>query len=481
MRILRSVSGVLAFIFALSCASALGASPAAPGGVAAPTASAMTAAEKAAMAERVRAEALHAWEGYRTYAWGHDELHPLSKKPFDWYGHPLLMTPVDALDTLTLMGLKPQADEARLLIDTKLNLDQDIYVKDFEITIRLLGSLLSGYELTGDKRLLELADELGRRMLPMFNSPTGMPYEYVNLHTGAVRGAASNPAEIGSLLIEYGMLARHTGKQEYYQKAKRAVVELYKRRSAIGLVGSAIDVETGAWLDPTAGIMGGIDSYYEYLLKASILFGDQDCARMWRESETAIEKYLADHRPDGLWYGQADMNSGARTHTFYGALDAFFPAVLVLDKDVRAAADLQESSYRMWNLAGVEPEQLDYAKMQITSPGYELRPEIMESTYYLYHGTHDAKYLAQGKTYFDALVKYCRTDEGYAALKDVRTKEKRDSMESFFFAETLKYLYLLYAPETVLDFDAVVFNTEAHPMKRSVGATCGGADGACAP
>jgi mannosidase alpha-like ER degradation enhancer 2 len=244
---------------------------------------------------------------------------------------------------------------------------------------------------------------------------------------------------------------------------------LYKRRSAIGLVGSAIDVETGAWLDPTAGIMGGIDSYYEYLLKASILFGDEDCARMWRESETAIEKYLADHRPDGLWYGQADMNSGARTHTFYGALDAFFPAVLVLDKDVRAAADLQESSYRMWNLAGVEPEQLDYAKMQITSPGYELRPEIMESTYYLYHGTHDAKYLAQGKTYFDALVKYCRTDEGYAALKDVRTKEKRDSMESFFFAETLKYLYLLYAPETVLDFDAVVFNTEAHPMKRSVG------------
>jgi mannosidase alpha-like ER degradation enhancer 2 len=82
------------------------------------------------------------------------------------------MTPVDALDTLTLMGLKPQADEARTLIDTDLNLDQDIYVKDFEITIRLLGSLISGYELTGDKRLLELADDLGRRMLPMFDSPT---------------------------------------------------------------------------------------------------------------------------------------------------------------------------------------------------------------------------------------------------------------------------------------------------------------------
>ena len=108
------------------------------------------------------------------------------------------MTPVDALDTLILMGLTPQADEARKLIDTQLNLDQDIYVKDFEITIRLLGSLISCYELTGDKRLLELADELGRRMLPMFDSPTGMPYEYVNLHTGAVRGTGAIPLRLAA-------------------------------------------------------------------------------------------------------------------------------------------------------------------------------------------------------------------------------------------------------------------------------------------
>jgi len=190
---------------------------------------------------------------------------------------------------------------------------------------------------------------------------------------------------------------------------------------------------------------------------------------MWLDSETAIDKYLADRHYDGLWYGQADMNTGARTHTLYGSLDAFYPAVLVLAGDGRAAAELQDSSYRMWNLAGIEPEQLDYAKMKITSPGYELRPEIIESTYYLYHSTHDAKYLAMGKTYFESLVKYCRTDEGYAALADVRTKKQKDSMESFFFAETLKYLYLLFAPETTLDFDSVVFNTEAHPMKRSVG------------
>ncbi len=428
---------------------------------------AISDSQKAEMARRVRQEFLHAWNGYRKYAWGHDALMPLSHKPHDWYAHSLLMTPVDGLDTMILMGLKAQADEARGLIDTKLDFNQDIYVKDFEITIRLLGSLLSSYELTGDKRLLELADDLGRRMLPMFNSPTGMPYEYVNLRTGAVRGAISNPAEIGSLLIEYGTLAKLTGKKEYYDKAKRAVVELYKRQSKIGLVGSGINVETGQWTDSTAGIMGGIDSYYEYLLKASILFGDRDCERMWKESIAAINGYLADERPDGLWYGQADMNTGKRTTTYYGALDAFFPAVLVLSGDVDRAAQLQQSGYKMWNFAGVEPDEFDYVKSQIVNPEYPLRPEIIESAYYLYHSTHDARYLAMGQTFLESLVKYCRTEDGFAALKDVRTKQKEDAMESFFFAETLKYLYLLFAPPDTLHFDSIVFNTEAHPMQRN--------------
>ena len=116
------------------------------------------------------------------------------------------MTPVDALDTMVLMGLTDEAREDRELIDKQLSFDKDIYVKNFEITIRLLGGLLSSYELTGDKRLLELADDLGTRLLPAFNSPTGMPYVFVNLKTGEARGVESNPAEIGSLLIEFGTL-----------------------------------------------------------------------------------------------------------------------------------------------------------------------------------------------------------------------------------------------------------------------------------
>lgn len=435
-----------------------------------PAIQSLSDAQKAALAAQVRAQTLRSWNAYKKYAWGHDELHPLSRKPFDWYGHSLLMTPVDALDTLILMGLKPQADEARKLIDTQLNFDQDIYVKDFEITIRLLGSLLSCYELTGDKRLLELADDLGARMLPMYNSPTGMPYEFVNLRTGAVRGAVTNPAEVGTALLEYGVLAKLTGKQEYYDKAKRAMLELDKRRSSIGLLGSEINVETGKWTDPTATIQGGTDSYYEYLEKAAILFHDKDCAEIWQRSQAAINQYLADRIATGpgagLWYGEADMNTGARIGTTYGALDAFYPAVLVLSGDVDRAAQLQDSGYRMWNLAGIEPERLDYSKMEIVAPSYPLRPEIIESTYYLYHATHDPKYLAMGQTYLKNLVSYCGTKDAFAALADVRSKQKTDSMESFFFAETLKYLYLLFAPESTLDFNSIIFNTEAHPYRR---------------
>ena len=189
------------------------------------------------MALQVRSEFLYAWNAYKQYAWGHDELKPLSKGHHDWYSKSLLMTPVDALDTMILMGLTDEADKTREFIATNLSFDQDIEVKNFEITIRLLGGLLSSYQMTGDQRLLDLADNLGNRLLPVFNSPTGMPYMFVNLKTGKTRGVESNPAEIGTLLLEFGTLSKLTGKPIYYDKAKHAVVELYSRRSPIGLVG----------------------------------------------------------------------------------------------------------------------------------------------------------------------------------------------------------------------------------------------------
>lgn len=422
--------------------------------------------DKKVMATKIKNEFLHAWNGYKKYAWGHDELKPITDTYKDWYGTSLLMTPVDAFDTMVLMGLKKEASETEKLILDSLSFNKDISVKFFEINIRLEGGLLSSYELTNNKGFLRLAEDLANRLLPVFNTKTGMPYRYVNLKTGEVSGSVSNPAEIGSCLIELGTLSRITGKPIYYDKAKKALMALYNRRSKIGLVGSSINVETGEWTDAESHISGGIDSYYEYLLKGWKLFGDKDCKRMWQSSVKAINKYLADSVSTGFWYGQADMNTGKRTSTLFGSLDAFFGAELSLSGDLKRAEALQASCYKMWNLAGIEPEEINYDSMKIISPQYVLRPENIESAYYLYHYTHNEKYLQMGKTYFDSIVKYCRTKSGYSGLRNVITKEKDNEMESFFLAETFKYLYLIFAPENTINFSSVIFNTEAHAMKR---------------
>ena len=162
---------------------------------------------------------------------GHDELKPLSRSYHDWYGAPFYMTAMDAMDTMILMGLKDDADSTREFIATHLSFDRDVYVKNFEFTIRFLGGLLATYQMTADGRLLALAQDLGTRLLPAFGSPTGMPYVEVNLRTGAVRGTKSNPAEIGTLLLEFGTLSKLTGDARYYAAAKKALTVLYGLRS----------------------------------------------------------------------------------------------------------------------------------------------------------------------------------------------------------------------------------------------------------
>lgn len=418
------------------------------------------------MAEKVKAEFLHAWTGYKTYAWGYDALQPLSRKPHNWYKKSLLMTPVDAFDTMILMGLVDEAAEVKELIFKELDFDVDMEVQNFEVSIRIFAGLLSAYEMDGDKRFLVLAEDLAKRLIKAFGSPTGMPYRFVNLKTGAVSGPVSNPAEIGTYLVEYGILSKHTGNPLYYQTAMKAMKALYARRSPINLTAEGINVETGAVTNPVSHISGCIDSYLEYMLKGSILFNDTTLAAMWTPTLEAANRYLADPRENGLWYGQADMNSGERTGTVYGSLDAFYAGTLAMAGDLKQAARLQESNFRMWMLNGIEPESMNYSTMEVENGSYILRPENFEGAYYLYQYTHDVRYLRIGKSMFDNLVKYCRNDVAYAALKDVRTKEKRDYMESFFFAETLKYAYLLFDDSEKLDFNKVIFNTEAHPYLR---------------
>jgi mannosidase alpha-like ER degradation enhancer 2 len=161
------------------------------------------------------------------------------------------------------------------------------------------------------------------------------------------------------------------------------------------------------------------------------------------------------------------MTTGARTATEFGALHAFLPGLLALGGDLDRAKRLQDSCFKMWSLHGIEPEVLNYSTLEVVHPGYPLRPEIAESAYYLHRLTGDPRYLEMGRTIFEGLIDHCRTEAGYAGLKDVVSKEKSDLMPSYFLAETLKYLYLLFAPDEALDLDRTVFNTEAHPLRRT--------------
>lgn len=426
----------------------------------------LTTINRKAQAGQVKKEFLHAWRNYLRYAAGHDDLRPLTRKPFDWYGESLLMTPVDALDTMILMGLTKEAEQTRAYVRQHLSFDKDISVSNFEITIRLLGGLLSIHQLTGDPYFLKMADDLGRRLLPVFESPTGIPYRFVNLKTGQVSGNETNPAEAGTLLLEFGTLSRLTGKSIYYEKAKRAQTAIFQRRSPLGLAGQRIDAVTGRWTNPASHISAEIDSYYEYLLKSWLLFGDPDAKRMWEESLAAIHRHLAEEVDGGLWYGQVHMETGERLASRFGALDAFFPAVLVLAGDLERARRLQESCFKMWNLHGIEPEIYNYRTRQAENPGYPLRPEIVESTWYLYQATGDPAFQEMGATLLQNFIRHCRTKHGYASLRSVITKEKADEMQSFLFAETFKYFYLLFAPPGTLDLGQAVLNTEAHPLRK---------------
>jgi hypothetical protein len=424
-----------------------------------------SAGMKSAIREQVREAASHAWKGYKKYAWNMDDLEPLAKKGKNWYQYSMLMTPVDAFDSFVMMGLTKEANEAKQVILSSLSFNTDNNVQVFEVTIRLLGGLITAYELDGNKKFLELATDLADRMMPAFNTVTGMPYRYVHLQTGTVKDSINNPAEIGTLLMEFGQLSKHTGDKKYFDAAKKAIMYVYNKRSVLGLVGEQINVNTGEWVKTRSHISGYIDSYYEYLYKGWLLFKDKDFKKAFEVHNAAIKKHLLFPTPHGTFLRVVDMHTGKQLATTYGALDAFYAGLCAFAGDPGTAAKIQKANYYMWTKFGMEPEEFNFATDSISSAYYILRPENIESCFYLNRFSKDNQYLWMGKRMVEDIIKNCKTEEAFAAVRDVRTNVKMNSMQSFFFAETLKYAYLLFADENEFNLQKAVFNTEAHPFK----------------
>ena len=420
------------------------------------------------LAKEVASETLRSWQAYKEYAWGHDVLMPLSKSHRDWYTKPLYISPIDAYSTLKLMGFDDEAVEIENYVIDSLDFDVDVDAKIFEINIRILGGLLAMYELSENPKILAKAQDFADRMLPAFNTGTGIPKYWVNLKTGKAMGDTVNVAEAATYTMEMGILSYYTKDPKYYQAGKKATLAIYERRSDIGLIGDVINVESGDWVSETSHICAGVDSYYEYLYKSYLLFGDSELGEIWDNSIEKVNQYLPEIYDDKLWYSRVDMHTGEFNSSVVTLYDAFMPAILAISGNQQQAMKLQETWSWLWNKYGLEPMVYDYKKGSPNYPVYDLNPEIMESAYYLFHITGDSTYYEMNKGFWEDIKKNCRTDIAFTSIENVVTMEKRDYMPTFFFAETLKYLYLTFSHgQTDFSFDDHVFNTEAHQFKRS--------------
>lgn len=265
----------------------------------------------------------------------------------------------------------------------------------------------------------------------------------------------------GSLILEMGALSQLTGDPRYESAALRALRKLWSMRSSLNLLGTTLDVATGEWIEHSSGIGAGVDSFYEYLYKAYILFGKEDYWRMFHTSYLAVQKYFR----HGPWYHEADMRTGKATYWQLTSLQAFWPGLQVLVGDIAAANSSHREFFHVWEKFGVLPERylLDHQMLHPTEKYYPLRPEFAESTFYLYQATKDPFYIEVGELIVKSLNQHTRVEGGFASIRDVTTMQLEDHQHSFFLAETCKYLYLLFDDSFLVDRN-YVFTTEGHPL-----------------
>ncbi|XP_023694261.1 mannosidase, alpha, class 1B, member 1b isoform X2 [Paramormyrops kingsleyae] len=442
--------------------------------------------------EAVREAFRHAWKGYKEFAWGHDELKPISKSYGEWFG--LGLTLIDALDTMWILGLKEEFEEAKTWVATELSFDKNVDVNLFESTIRIIGGLLSTYHLTGDGMFLEKAKDLGSRLMPAFNTASKIPFSDVNIGKGTAHAprwtSDSTVAEVTSIQLEFRELSRLT-QDEHYQKVVNEVMRLVHKLEGKqdGLVPMFINTNSGQFTHLGVFTLGArADSYYEYLLKQWIQGGKKETELLedYVQAVEGVKKNLL-------------RKSSPRSLTFVGELShghfspkmdhlvCFLPGTLALGahnglpkEHMELAKQLMETCYQMYAQmeTGLSPEIVHF-----NMPPYEgqdvdvkpadrhnlLRPETVESLFYLYRFTQDKKYQNWGWEIFKNFNKYTRVSSGgFTSINNVRDPQypnPRDKMESFFLGETLKYFYLLFSDDpNLISLDKYVFNTEAHPL-----------------
>eukprot|EP00928_Gymnodinium_smaydae_P098987 TRINITY_DN932_c1_g1_i1.p1 TRINITY_DN932_c1_g1~~TRINITY_DN932_c1_g1_i1.p1 ORF type:complete len:595 (-),score=144.26 TRINITY_DN932_c1_g1_i1:130-1914(-) len=532
----------------------------------------------------IREATRHAWAAYERHAWGADELRPLSRGGFDWFGSGLAFTLIDSLDTLWLMGLNAELQRAREFVMKEWPGKLSRFkggVNTFETTIRVLGGLLGAFAATGDGAYLKAAALMGQQLLPALRTQSGVPYSDVELGSGAAYAPDGAPhsslSEATSIQLEFKYLAallrKHGGRrqrlmademQKLSDRAMEAIQQAGLRyheagnglKLHAGLVPIYVSVKTGQFQQSSTVTLGARgDSYYEYLLKQYLQTDKREkhflqrylvaiegvCGQLLRRSSTGLT-FIGE-----LLNGEVSSFSPKMDH-----LVCFLPGTLALghmhDVDSKRLAEscpglshldlavaLMETCVSMYKTTtGLAPEIVWFAESEGSADTYGemtikerdafslLRPETVESLFLLWRVTRDQRWRDAGWELFEALNRHARVElpegDGFAVIENVNAEavataadldaetpsgsagaaaadaraedagagvrdaaggtkaapprqqrvlniQRRDKMESFFLAETLKYLFLLFEDdERVLPLDEVVFNTEAHPF-----------------
>jgi len=432
-----------------------------------------------------------AWNGYSKYCWGRDELKPLSKSCNDWVH--MGLTIIDALDSLFIMGFRDEFQKAKEWVRTSLQTNINQKISFFESIIRVTGGLLSAYELSGDKIFLDKAVEVQNGLNKAFDkTQSGLPISEINPVTGqgdlpGWTGRNLILAEVASNVLEFSKLTQLTKNPVYSRLAERVINHLDQLPMNLpkGLYPTYLNPTTGAKASNDVSIGGMGDSWYEYELKAWLLLSRKNpkYQRMYLESIRAIQERLVGRTKSGkAWIKtlKGPFDNGMMEH-----LVCFLPGTIALgvhnkvsenqmelDSQMELAKDLMDTCYDMYDKLSstkLAPDSVRFrgGAMTIHGSQFRLRPETVESLFYMWRITHDDKYRKMAWNIFKAMDTYCKVDGvGHANIFDVNSpSRKEDRMESFWLAETLKYLYLTFEDDSVIDINKFVFNTEAHPFR----------------
>ncbi|KAF5924608.1 hypothetical protein HPG69_004480 [Diceros bicornis minor] len=413
------------------------------------------------------------------------------------------------------MGLKEEFQEAKAWVEESFHLNVSGEASLFEVNIRYIGGLLSAFYLTGEEVFRIKAIKLGEKLLPAFNTPTGIPKGVVNFKSGsnrswgwAMAGSSSILAEFGSLHLEFLHLTELSGNQVFAEKASllpcslpgwpllkvhlvsisRQVRNIRKVLRKIdkpfGLYPNFLSPVSGNWMQHHVSVGGLGDSFYEYLIKSWLMSAktDMEAKDMYYEALEAIETHLLNVSPGGLTY-IAEWRGGILDHKM-GHLACFSGGMIALGaedakEEKRAhyrelAAQITKTCHESYTRSDTKlgPEAFwfnsgrEAVATQLSESYYILRPEVVESYMYLWRQTHNPVYREWGWEVVMALEKYCRTEAGFSGIQDVYSSipNHDNKQQTFFLAETLKYLYLLFSEDDVLSLEDWVFNTEAHPL-----------------